>query len=199
MSEASVTGTAGPSRRSVIKAAAWAAPVVAAAVAAPLAAASTTPVTPAPAGRSFWDGGTAVNKYVTTQPHYIRFNQGASVGFTVEDANGDPVADGTHTSGEVSVTVTWGAGGTVSSPAPYSLTETNLNGWVRVGAAPAAGTSGSVTYVYSAGLLNGNTNRVPLPVVRLYPVGSDVLTPTYATVKQESAYVSASGSFTQAP
>ena len=191
--------TAGHTRRTVIKAAAWAAPVVAVAVAAPLAAASTTPATPAPAGRSFWDGGTAVNKYVTTQPQYIRFNQGASIGFTVEDANGDTVADGTHTSGQASVTITWGAGGTVTAPAPYALTETNLNGWVRVGEAPAAGTSGSVTYLYTGGILNGNGNRVPLPIVRLYPVDSAILTATYATVTQESAYVSASGSFTQAP
>jgi len=188
---------AGVSRRTVIKAAAWSAPVVAVAVATPLASASTPPA-PAPSTRSYWDGGTAINKVVTTGNQYIRVNQSASLGFEVEDENGDPEPAGKYTSGPATVRITWGAGGGVTDPQPYSVQETNLNGWVRTGSLPGTGVSGQIEYTYT-GLLNGDANRIPLPVVRLYPSPNGALTATYVTVQQQSQYIGASGSYTIAP
>lgn len=191
----------GINRRTVIKAAAWSAPVIAATIATPLASASgpTPGPQPAPAGRAYFDGGTSINTYVTQQPNYVRVNQGASIGLTVETEDGDIAPAGTYTAGTVAVVIVWGPGGTVTDASPYRLQEPNLNGWVRVGALPEQGTSGTVRYEYPTGITNGDSNRVPLPVVRLYPVGSQVLTPTYVATSLQSEYVSAGGSFRQVP
>ncbi|MEU4016040.1 hypothetical protein AB0E56_12345 [Microbacterium sp. NPDC028030] len=187
-------------RRTVVKAAAWSVPVVAAVVATPLAAASVPEPQPAPGGGlSVWQGGTSVQTWTLTQPNRVQVNTGQNVGFDAFDPDtGDSVPAGTYRSGTVTVTVQWGAGNGVSDPTSYRLEERALNGWVRVGAPPAEGTSGLVEYTY-AGILNGAANTVPLPVVWLYPSGGGALTPTYVNTSLSSEFLSEKTSGSRVP
>lgn len=188
-------------RRTMIKAAAWSAPVIAVAVATPLAAASTEgPAIPAPGGGlSLWQGGTSIQTWTMSPPSRVQINNGQTVGFTVFNAtSGDQEPAGKFTSGAVTVTVTWGAGRGVTNPSSYRLQEQNLNGWVIVGALPAEGTSGSVTYTYS-GVLNGAENLVPLPVLWLLPSGGGELTETSVDTSLSSEYLSEKSSGSKVP
>lgn len=190
----------GPNRRTVIKAAAWSAPVIAAAIATPLAAASGNNPQPRPAaaGLTEWQGGTSVSTTLTAPAHVI-INRGATVGFIAFTENGDDLEEsGLFTSGAASVILSWGAGGNVTVPTSYSLTESNLNGWTRKGALPAPGTTGTVEYV-NTGILNGAENVVPLPLLRLYPTGGGALTQTYVTTILSSEYMSEKTSGARVP
>ncbi|MFJ2552785.1 hypothetical protein [Microbacterium sp. NPDC087591] len=191
---------AGINRRSVIKAAAWSAPVIAVAVATPLAAASVNTPQPAPAGGlSEWQGSTSVGTWTVTQPNRVQINTGQSVGFNVLNPDtGDIEPAGLYSSGAVTVTVQWGAGNGVTTPTSYRLEERTLNGWVRVGALPEAGTTGSVQYVYT-GILNGASNIVSLPVVWLYPTAGGALTPSYVNTTLSSEYLSEKTSGAKVP
>ncbi|MEV4667491.1 hypothetical protein [Microbacterium sp. LWO12-1.2] len=192
--------SAGPNRRTVIKAAAWSAPVVAIAIATPLAAASIDNPRPAPGGGlSEWQGSTSVGTVTVVQPNRVQVNTGQSVGFNVLDPDtGDVAPAGQYSSGAVTVTVQWGAGSGVSNPASYRLEERTLNGWVRVGELPEPGTSGSVQYVYT-GILNGAANVVSLPVVWLYPTAGGALTPTYVNTTLSAEYLSEKNSGARVP
>ncbi|MHC9044174.1 hypothetical protein ACYX8G_06315 [Microbacterium saperdae] len=191
--------TPGMDRRTVIKAAAWSAPVIAVAVATPLAAASEgTGPRPAPAGLTEWQGGTSVSTSIVN-PAHVLINRGANVGFIAFTPDGDDLeAPGLFTSGAASVSVTWGAGGNVTDPTSYRLEESNLNGWTRVGALPAAGTTGTVQYVYS-GILNGAGNVVSLPLLRLYPTAGGSLTATYVSTSLTSEHLSEKTSGARVP
>lgn len=186
-------------RRTVIRAAAWSAPVIALAAATPLAAASTTPQ-PAPGGGlSTWQGGTSVQTFTVSNPQRVQINQNQTVGFNVMDIDtGDNAPDGAYSSGALTVTVTWGAGNGVTAPGSYTLEERALNGWTRVGALPAPGTTGSVEYTY-AGVLNGAANVVQLPVVWLLPTDSAVLVPSYVNTFLSGEYLSEKSSGAKVP
>ncbi|WEK59922.1 MAG: hypothetical protein P0Y60_11240 [Candidatus Microbacterium colombiense] len=180
VNEPELASAAGMNRRTVIKAAAWSAPVIAVAIATPLAAASVLAPRPAPAGLTEWQGGTSIATSAAV-PAYVAVNRTANVGFFAFTPDGEDLEpDGTFTSGTATVTVQWGAGGTVTTPTSYRLEETNLNGWTRVGSVPAPGTTGAVEYRYP-GILNGASNVVSLPVLRLYPTAGGSLTPTYVS------------------
>lgn len=150
--------TRGLDRRSVVKAAAWAAPEIAVAVAAPMAAASGEP-TPAPTG-SLWENSlnistSEINRTVGTGASSIKFD------YYPNGTDEDPVEAGTYTIGAPTFTLSWTGAGS------YALDESgNLRGWTRLGPAPAPGTSGSVSYTYPAGLLNGASTRLPSVVLR---------------------------------
>lgn len=178
-------------RRTVIRAAAWSAPVIALAAATPLAAASTTPQ-PAPGGAR-WQGGTAVSTWVMTEPNFVEVNVDQTVGFNVSGA-----APGDYTSGTVTVTVEWGTGPGVSVSSGYRIEETALNGWTRVGALPQDGDSGLVTYVFT-GILNGAANIVELPVLSLFPTTGPELTPTYVNTTLSAQYLSTKNSGASVP
>jgi hypothetical protein len=192
---------AGLNRRSVIKAAAWSAPVIAVAIATPLAAASVRPgpdPAPAPAGLTEWQGGTSVSTSIVN-PAHVLVNRGATVGFVAFTPDGEDLEEpGLFTSGEASVSVTWGAGGNVTDPTSYRLEESNLNGWIRVGALPAAGTTGTVQYVYPS-ILNGAGNVVSLPMLRLYPTAGGPLTQTYVSTTLASEHLSEKTSGARVP
>jgi hypothetical protein len=193
----------GLDRRSVIKAAAWSAPVIAAAVATPLAAASgNTPAVPVPApagGLSVWQGGTSAQTWTVSAPNRVQVNSGQTVGFVAFDPDtGEQEPSGKFTSGTVTVSVSWGAGNNVPTPASYRLEERNLYGWTRVGAAPAEGTSGTASYTYT-GILNGLDNIVTLPFVWLVPSGGGQLTPTYVTTSVSSEHLSEKTSGSRVP
>ncbi|WP_133192829.1 hypothetical protein [Microbacterium sp. TPD7012] len=187
-------------RRTVVKAAAWSVPVVALAVSTPLAAASVPEPQPAPGGGlSVWQGGTSVQTWTVTQPNRVQVNTGQNVGFNAFNGDtGESVPAGTYRSGLITVTVQWGAGNGVPSPASYRLDERALNGWSRIGAAPAAGTSGSAQYTYS-GVLNGSENLVPLPVVWLLPSAGGPLEPTYVNTSLSSEFLSEKTSGSRVP
>lgn len=189
-----------PTRRTLIKAAAWSVPVIAVAASTPLAAASTPEPLAAPGGGlSVWQGGTSVQTWTLTQPNRVQVNTGQNVGFeSFNPDTGDAEPAGTYTSGVVTVTVQWGAGNGVSSPTSYRLEERTLNGWTRVGAAPAAAETGSVQYTY-VGILNGAANVVPLPVVWLYPTAGGSLTPSYVNTSLSSEYLSEKTSGSRVP
>jgi hypothetical protein len=189
----------GLNRRAVIKAAAWSAPVIAVAVATPLAAASVdTGPRVAPAGLTEWQGGTSVSTSIAN-PAHVLINRGASVGFIAFTPDGDDLEEpGTFTSGAASVSVTWGAGGNVTEPTSYRLEESSLNGWTRVGALPAPGTTGTVQYVHT-GILNGAGNVVSLPLLRLYPTAGGSLTQTYVSTTLTSEYLSEKTSGARVP
>lgn len=189
-----------PTRRTLIKAAAWSVPVVAVAVSTPLAAASAPEPQPAPGGGlSVWQGGTSVQTWTLTQPNRVQVNTGQNVGFESFDPDtGDAEPAGSFRSGVVTVTVQWGAGNGVADPASYRLEERNLNGWSRIGAFPADGVSGAVQYTYT-GILNGAANVVPLPVVWLYPTAGGALTPTYVNTALSSEYLSEKTSGSRVP
>lgn len=192
--------TGGTDRRTVIKAAAWSLPVVAVAVATPLAAASLPEPQPAlGGGLSVWQGGTSVQTWTLTQPNRVQVNTGQTAGFNVIDPDtGEFAADGLYRSGTLTVTVQWGAGNGVPTPASYRLEERTLNGWTRVGGLPAEGTSGLVEYTYT-GILNGASNVVSLPVVWLYPSAGGSLTPTYVNTSLSSEFLSEKTSGSRVP
>lgn len=194
------TSISTPTRRTLIKAAAWSVPVIAVAVATPLAAASVAEPQPAPGGGlSVWQGGTSVQTWTLTQPNRVQLNSGQNVGFeSFNPDTGDAQPAGTFRSGVVTVTVQWGAGNGVADPTSYRLEERTLNGWVRVGPAPTEGTSGSVQYTY-VGILNGAANIVPLPVVWLYPSAGGALTPTYVNTSLSSEFLSEKTSGSRVP
>jgi hypothetical protein len=194
------TQPSGIERRTLVKAAAWSVPVVAVAVATPLAAASVPAPQPAPGGGlSVWQGGTSVQTWTITQPNRVQVNTGQSVGFNAFNADtGDLEPSGLYTSGTVTVTVQWGTGNGVPDPTSYRLEERALNGWTRVGGAPAEGTSGLVQYTYT-GILNGAENTVQLPVVWLYPTAGGALTPTYVNTSLESEFLSEKTSGSRVP
>jgi hypothetical protein len=187
-------------RRTIVKAAAWSVPVIAVAVSTPLAAASVPEPQPAPGGGlSVWQGGTSVQTWTVTQPNRVQVNTGQSIGFNAFDGDtGETVLAGTYRSGLITVTVQWGAGNGVPSPASYRLEERTLNGWTRVGAAPAPGTSGITHYTYS-GVLNGSENIVPLPVVWLLPTSGGPLEPTYVNTSLSSEFLSEKTSGSRVP
>lgn len=201
MNDNDIQRGAGFERRTMIKAAAWSAPVIAAVVATPLAAASgNVPPVPAPGGGlSVWQGGTAAQTWTVSQPNRVQINTGQNIGFNAFDAEtGEQEPAGKYTSGSVSVSVAWGAGNGVPTPASYRIQEQNLNGWTRVGALPAEGTSGTVTYTYT-GVLNGAANIVQLPVLWLLPSGGGALTATYVTTSLSSDYISEKTSGSKVP
>lgn len=202
VSPSPVDAKGGFERRTVLRAAAWSVPVVAAAVAVPLAAASVAAPDPAPApggGLSVWQGGTSVQTWTVSQPNRVQVNTGQSLGFEAFDPEtGDTVPAGTYRSGVVTVTVQWGAGNGVPTPESYRIEERAMNGWTRVGALPAAGTTGVVEYTYS-GILNGSANIVTLPVVWLYPAAGGSLTPTYVNTSLSSEFISEKTSGSRVP
>ncbi|CAH0179955.1 hypothetical protein SRABI76_01506 [Microbacterium oxydans] len=200
VNEHDIQSGAGMKRRTVIKAAAWSAPVVAVAIATPMAAASVARLQTAPGGGlSVWQGSTSVGTFTVAQPNRVQVNTGQSVGFSVMDIDtGEDAAAGLYTSGVVTVTVQWGAGSGVPTPSSYRLEERNLNGWTRVGSLPDAGTTGSVQYVYT-GLLNGSANVVPLPVVWLYPTAGGALTPSYVNTVLSAEHLSEKTSGARVP
>lgn len=191
-------------RRTVIKAAAWSAPVIAVAVATPLAAASETTPDPQPqpapgGGLSSWQGGTSVQTWTASQPNRVQVNTGQTLGFNAFDgATGDQEPAGKFTSGTVTVTVAWGAGNGVTNPGSYRVQEQNLHGWTRVGSLPVEGTSGSVTYTYS-GVLNGAGNLVQLPVIWLLPAAGGGLVDTYVNTTLSSDFLSEKTSGSKVP
>jgi len=189
---------AGFDRRTMIKAAAWSAPVIAVAVATPLAAASVD-VQPAPGGgRSEWQGGTSVQTWTPSTPQRVQINNNQNVGFIVYDADtGDLEPDDKYTAGVLTVTITWGAGGVVTEPTSYRAQEQRLNGWVRVGALEE-GTSGRLTYTYT-GIQNGAKNTIPLPVVWLLPSAGGGLTATYVNTSLSSDFLSEKTSGSKVP
>lgn len=171
----SVTGSV--SRRTVIKTAAWAAPVIAVAVAAPLAAASGPQPVPQGAATTL-DGGTSISTYRGGSPNEIRINQStAGFGFFIFDGNGDEYPAGTYVASTPTITVSWTGSG------DYTPILQNLRGWTQVSGSVAAGTSGTITLAYSGQLLNGSANRVPAPYVILRPTSGSTLPPTRATVE----------------
>lgn len=187
-------------RRTVILGAAWSVPVIAVAVATPLAAASTPEPQPAPGGGlSVWQGGTSVQTWTVTQPNRVQVNTGQTIGFNAFNADtGESVPAGTYKSGLITVTVQWGPGNGVPTPANYRLEERTLNGWTRVGSAPGPGTSGTVQYTY-AGVLNGSENIAALPVVWLLPVAGGPLEPTYVNTSLSSEFLSEKTSGSRVP
>lgn len=187
-------------RRTVVLGAAWSVPVIALAVATPLSAASVPEPQPAPGGGlSVWQGGTSVQTWTVTQPNRVQVNTGQSIGFNAFNAdNGENVPAGTYRSGLITVTVQWGSGNGVPTPANYRLEERTLNGWARVGTLPAPGTTGSVQYTYT-GVLNGSENIVPLPVVWLLPVTGGALEPTYVNTSLSSEFLSEKTSGSRVP
>lgn len=187
-------------RRTVVRAAAWSAPVIAMAVATPLAAASVPEPQPAPGGGlSVWQGGTSVQTWTVTPPNRVQVNTGQTIGFNTFNADtGESVPAGTYRSGLVTVTVQWGPGNGVPAPADYRLEERTLSGWVRVGALPAPGTSGIVQYTY-IGVLNGSENIVPLPIVWLLPTAGGPLEPTYVNTSLSSEFLSEKTSGSRVP
>lgn len=187
-------------RRTLVKAAAWSVPVVAVAVSTPLAAASLPEPQPAPGGGlSVWQGGTSVQTWTVTPPNRVQVNTAQSVGFNAFDAEtGELAPSGTFRSGLITVTVTWGPGNGVPAPADYRLEERSLNGWTRIGTAPAAGTSGMVQYTHS-GVLNGSENLVPLPVVWLLPSSDGALEPTYVNTSLSAQFLSEKTSGSRVP
>lgn len=166
-------------RRTVIKTAAWAAPVIAVAVATPLAAASATGPQPVPQGAATTlDGGTSISTYRGGNPNEIRINQSAAgFGFFIFDGNGDEYPDGTYIASTPTITVSWTGSGS------YTPILQNLRGWTQSSGSLAAGTSGSVTLTYSGQLLNGASNRVTAPYLILRPTSGNTLPPTRATVE----------------
>ncbi len=194
------TVSGGIDRRTVIRTAAWSAPVIALAVATPLAAASAPEPQPAPGGGlSEWQGGTSVGTWTVSQPQRVQINVAQSLGFNVLDPDtGDVAAAGKYTSGVVRVRIQWGAGSGVPTPSDNRLEERNLNGWVRAGALPADGTTGVVEYTY-ASVLNGAANVVPLPVVWLYPTAGGALTPTYVNTTLSADFLSEKTSGARVP
>jgi hypothetical protein len=202
MDPASTANTAQPSldRRTVVLGAAWSVPVIALAVATPLAAASTPDPQPAPGGGlSVWQGGTSVQTWTVSQPNRVQINTGQSIGFNAFNGEtGEDVPAGTYRSGLITVTVQWGQGNGVPTPADYRLEERNLNGWARIGALPAPGTSGTVQYTYM-GVLNGSENIVTLPVVWLLPTGGGSLQPTYVNTPLSSEFLSEKTSGSRVP
>ncbi|MBT9608035.1 hypothetical protein [Microbacterium sp.] len=167
------------SRRTVIKTAAWAVPVVAVAVAAPLASASTTGPEPVqPGSATTLDGGTSISTYRGGNPNEIRINQSTSgFGFFIFDANGVEYPDGTYVASTPTITVTWNGVG------DYTPILRDLRGWTQSGGSTASGTTGSITFLYSGQLLNGASNRVPAPYVVLRPTTGNALGSTRATVE----------------
>lgn len=190
----------GLTRRTIVRAAVWSAPVVAVAVAAPLAAASNPQPEPAPAGGlSEWQGSTSIGTWTLSQPNRVQINVAQSVGFNVLDPDtGDLAAPGKYTSGVVTVRIQWGTGSGVPTATSYSLEERTLNGWVRTGALPAAGESGSAEYTY-VGIVNGAANVVTLPALWLLPVGGGSLTPSYVTTTLSSEFLSEKTSGARVP
>ncbi|WP_334152571.1 hypothetical protein [Microbacterium sp.] len=191
---------AGMKRRTVIRAAAWSAPVIAVAIATPMAAASVAaPLTAPGGGLSEWQGSTSVGTWTVTQPNRVQVNTGQSVGFNVLNPDtGDVEPAGKFTSGGITVTVQWGAGNGVTNPTSYRLEERTLNGWTRLGALPTEGVSGTVQYVYT-GILNGASNLVQLPVVWLYPSAGGVLTASYVNTSLSAEYLSEKTSGARVP
>ena len=201
MTETQIDGAASSlGRRTVLKAAAWSVPVVAVAVSTPLAAASVAEPQPAPAGGlSVWQGGTSVQTFTVASPNRVQVNTGQTIGFNVIDADtGENVPAGTFRSGAITVTVQWGAGNGVPTPTSYRAEERTLNGWVRVGALPAPGTSGLIEYTYT-GVLNGSANVVSLPVIWLLPTAGGQLTETYVNTALSSEYISEKTSGSRGP
>ena len=201
MSETRIDGAArSAGRRTFIKAAAWSAPIVALAVSTPLAAASVAAPQPAPGGGlSVWQGGTSVQTFTVAQPNRVQVNTGQTVGFNVFDAEtGENVEPGTYRSGVITVTVQWGAGNGVPTPASYRAEERSLNGWVRTGALPDPGESGLIEYTYT-GVLNGSGNIVSLPVIWLYPTAGGSLTPTYVNTALSAEFLSEKTSGSRVP
>ncbi|MEV4669149.1 hypothetical protein [Microbacterium sp. LWO12-1.2] len=201
MSETRTDLPAGSSdRRTFLKAAAWSAPVVAVAVATPLAAASAAEPLPAPGGGlSVWQGGTSVQTLTVVQPNRVQVNTGQTVGFNVFNADtGDTEPGGMYRSGVITVTVQWGAGNGVPTPASYRAEERTLNGWVRSGALPEPGVSGFVEYTLS-GALNGADNVVQLPVLWLYPTAGGALGETYVNTSLSAQFLSEKTSGSRVP
>lgn len=172
------TVTGSVSRRTVIKTAAWAAPVVAVAVAAPLAAASTTGPQPVPSGANgVLDGGISVGSNRSSTPNEIRINQTTSgFGYFLYDSNGDEYPDGTYYADAPTITISWSGTGN------YTPSVRDARNWVQVGSL-TAGTSGSVIFTYPGQLLNGAVNRVPAPYIVLKPTTGTTLPPTTARVE----------------
>lgn len=187
-------------RRTLVKAGAWSIPVIALAVATPLAAASVPEPQPAPGGGlSVWQGGTSVQTWTVSQPNRVQVNVGQTIGFTAFNPDtGENVPAGTYRSGLITVTVEWGSGNGVPEPASYRLDERTLNGWARIGAAPAPGATGSVRYTYD-GVLNGIENIVPLPVVWLLPTAGGPLEATYVYTTLSSQFLSEKTSGSRVP
>lgn len=153
----------GLSRRQLAKGAAWAAPAIALAVATPAAAASPSVPTPLPPGANSWSGGTSIfqNNFVT--PNRVQVNAGSVVGFNVfsPPAFDVPAEPGLYISSDIRVRIYWSASAALT---PELVSE---NGWVAISGNLVPGLTGEVTYQYAAGILNGSTNAVALPVVYL--------------------------------
>jgi len=195
------TATAkGLSRRQVMVGAAWAAPVVALAVATPLAAAS-DPIAAPNDGTytSQFDSGVSLQVVKTVSPNRVNINPTGSsyVSFYVQNnETGDLQPNGMYTAGVVSFVLSWGAGGSVTTPGAFHLTEIDLMGWARVGAAPADGPTGSVTYQYS-GLTNGT--QAILPRLRLNAPTGTALPASYVQSTLSATYLSQTGQFAVTP
>jgi len=182
----SENGNGSISRRSVIKAAAWAAPVVAVAVAAPLASASTGPQPVGPGSNAELDGGVSIGTYRGGNPNEVRVNQtAAGFGFYIFDSNGDEYPDGTYQASTPTITVSW------SASASYTPVLQNLRGWTQVGGSTAAGTSGSISFTYAGPFLNGATNRIPAPYVVLRPTTGNSLPTASVTARATAQYFDA--------
>jgi hypothetical protein len=198
--ELAPASASGISRRQVMVGAAWAAPVVALAVATPLAAAS-EPIAAPNDGTytSQFDSGVSLQVVKTLNPNRVNINPTGSsyISFYVQDnETGDLQPNGLYTAGVVSFVLSWGAGGPVTTPGAYHLTEIDLMGWARVGEAPADGPTGSVTYQYT-GLLNGT--QAILPRLRLNAPTGNALPASYVQSSLSATYLSQTGQFAVTP
>lgn len=166
-----------PSRRSVVKAAAWTAPVAVVATAAPAFATSPGNPTELDASiqsRTSWDGlitsglntGVSPNRYFLNSPT-TRVPSGGYACYNVSGAD-----DGSFFT-TVTLTVTWG-----NWDQPMLLNVGDTSGWTVAGDPTAA----SGTLVLTRSLFNGVTQEVSLPEFVMTAVGAEPTTGSLSAV-----------------
>lgn len=131
-----------------------------------------------PGAATSLDGGTSIATYRGGNPNEIRINQSTSgFGFFIFDDDGNEYPAGTYVASTPTITVEWTGTG------DFTPVLRDLRGWLRVSGSTAAGTSGSIVFLYGSQLLNGAINRVLAPYVVLRPTSGNTLGSTRATVE----------------
>lgn len=164
-----VTKSDGIDRRTIVKAAAWAAPVIAIAAATPAYAASPGSPEPVPSTttNTAFSATSVEDVEVGGSRTGIQLNQYPDDGwvyFTVRD-NGVTVPAGTYyVDASLTYTVVW------TSSQELEVVDNELRGWIRT-------TTGatSVLYTYTGRVLNGAANQVALPNLTIAPVGGGAM------------------------
>lgn len=158
-----------PRRRQVLKAAAWAVPAVTVATAAPAFATSPGSPTQLPSTglETGWEATVTSSLGLNPYRAYLNRNRNAGVSYSVYDAAGDLVPDGSYFT-TVTIPITWNFDQAVAP----DIQMVGGQVWTVTGDT-TPGTTGSFTL--SAVVYNGEAHKISAPYVFFAPVG---VTPT---------------------